>query len=101
MHAPVAIWLACCLATTVLVSCKGRAPDWVGQCVQDTRATREFCECLDDRRLLRKGKIVIGSGKHTPSGHYEPPVFKELSVEDKKACRAKMIDQINRDTPLQ
>lgn len=100
-HKPQLCWLAGCIVTMSLCACGGEQGSWADHCLEKTRATREFCECLDERRVVREGKIVVGGGgRLRTGGRIEAPVLEEPDIEDEKVCRAQIIERIERETPL-
>jgi len=94
------LWFAGGFAALSMSACQEQPASWVDQCVKDTRASHEFCECLDERRVVREGKIVVGSGKFSTGGRIDPPLYREPGLEDQKTCRAMIIQRIDRQEPL-
>ena len=94
--------LAVGFAVMGMIGCGEQPVSWIDQCVNDTRASREFCECLDERRVVREGKVILGGGRKLPTGAAViPPVYREPSLEDEKACRSTIIERIDSENPLQ
>lgn len=85
-------WFACLIAVASVAGCEAEPQTWVDQCVADTRASREFCECLNERRVVDGGEVRIGS-----KPNLRLPVLREIELRDQRACRAQIIERINRE----
>jgi hypothetical protein len=50
--------------------------------------------------VLQEGHIIVSGGRWSAGGRVVAPVIDEPDLEDEKACRAKIIERLNREEPL-